>query len=260
MAHIRTEFVTACVSGRGKEHSPGCYEMPEAEFICRAKQDAQVRTELISFVCDDLICSRILRSLHQSQNWLLIRAELNVLRHLGDVLLYEALSQWFLRNSVRLIREDRSQALGRHTLEILTSWEEPDLTRAHFWFDLLTERTIVGAPIPPAWKQVALQGLIAVDPIIAARRVTYWPGWTQARYHQALKQIWLNPRARLELISAVYEGKYSPFRDAADEIHTALADILDEQQYQELTTELARLHERSDPFRDTPTNPPPPPA
>lgn len=258
MPKLWVDFVAACVSGRGPWVESGHFELPETKFIRLAEQDVRVHVELVSLVAEDLMQRRNRRPLQSSNEWMMTRAELAVLRQLGDELYYEPFQTWFEQNTRQLLCQDKSHALGRHALQILASWEEPCVTRVGFWFELLSNRFLHGTQVPLSWKEIALHGLITADAILAARRVVYWPIWAPSRFEQALLRVWRMPSARQEMISAIYEGKYSPYREHAEEIHIILSDILDRTDNQELTDELNRLHECSDPFRDTaPTNPPP---
>ncbi|MCC7357521.1 hypothetical protein IT408_03375 [Candidatus Uhrbacteria bacterium] len=258
MAKIWTEFCTVCESGRGEQITAGRYELPENKFIRQAQLDTKFRVELLGSICEDLLNVRGRRSFQYATEWMVTRAELNTLRHIGDSLYYDDVCDWFRRNVRHLLCEDKSSALGRLALEVLLSWEEQDADHTNFWIDILSDRCMFGIDIPISWKETALRGLISVDCKLAASRVTCWPDWAPYRYNKALRLVWQNKTARTELIQALFEGKCGPFRSQAEEVHIVLSDMLDSEENKILTNELWRCCEQFDQRKnEISTNPPP---
>lgn len=245
-------FCIECVSAKGQTLGAGSYALPEQTFIEEAKQDLHLRMTLLNEITECILRAKAPCNLSKSGEWSLIRACLNTYRQLGDEFCYHELLPWFSRNIMCLLRQDRSGVLGRHALEILAGWQAPDPKSIELWHELLSSSSVLGTPIPRSWKRAALAGLMAADPWFATARICSWPTWVQRDGYDPvfLVEVWRHPKRKEFLVQAIFDGRYGPFRDTADDAHRTLHEALPAAEQEELRALLQRLYEMADPFAE----------
>lgn len=248
--------------------------MPEQAYLQQAAEDSRFRTELVAEVLANFLCDHRLVNVKEFSDWNRARALLRIIEACGDPLYYDLLLLWVEKNRSTVLVHNRSGILVRIALEILCAWQAANQEQIAHWQDLLFTRThqswvIIGyadgvqhtelreIPIPRDWKRIALRALAVSEPTFVATHLCLWPTWTDdvAFDGQLLRQLWDSPGSRQGLVQAIYNGRYGPYRDAADDAHRVLLESLSVDEKESLATELRYLHDLADPFRH-PTYPP----